>query len=192
MHPHWYAASHKIQRRVISHFIYLLNLENATPTPSLASPTSPLSAFEGEVNDTFSTHDIGAILRWGLRHVEIEGNSFGTDDAWYKTFLESEGAAGYPPKAFSDKLAPLLPTAHLQLLIATLEIFSSLAAHSEVNGTSGSKLCKLFGLWLQTARRIEDNDDWKNILCKVGVNRLNALILVVITKLGTCLTYIVV
>ena len=105
MHPHWYAASHKIQRRVISHFIYLLNLENATPTPSLASPTSPLSAFEGEVSDTFSTHDIGAILRWGLRHVEIEGNSFGTNDAWYKTFLESEGAAGYPPKAFSDKLA---------------------------------------------------------------------------------------
>ena len=166
MHPHWYAASHKIQRRVISHFIYLANLENSTSTPSLASPTSPLSAFEAEVNDTFSPHDIAAILRWGLRHVQIEGGSFGTDDGWYKTFLESEIAAGYPPKAFSDKLAPLLPTAHLQLLMATLEIFSSLAAHAEVNGTSGSELCKLFGLWLLTAHRVEDNDDWKTFYAR--------------------------
>ena len=163
MHPHWYAASHKIQRRVISHFIYLLNLENATSIPS---PTSPLSAFEGEVNDTFSPHDIAAILRWGLRHVQIEGVSFGTDDEWYKTFLESESSAGYPPKAFTDKLAPLLPTPHLQLLIATLEIFSSLAAHAEANGTSGSKLCKLFGLWLLTAHRVEDKDDWKSFYAR--------------------------
>ncbi|KAF8809976.1 hypothetical protein BYT27DRAFT_7038537, partial [Phlegmacium glaucopus] len=69
--------------------------------------------------------------------------------------------AGYPPRAFSDKLAPLLPTAHLQLLTATLEIFSSLAAHAECNGTSGSKLCKIFGLWLLTAHHVEDKDDWK-------------------------------
>ena len=151
---------------MISHFIYLSNPENATSTSALASPTSPLSAFEGEVNDTLSPHDIAAILRWGLRHVQIEGDSFGTNETWYTTFLESERTAGYPPKAFSDKLAPLLPTAHLQLLTATLEIFSSLAAHAEVNGTSGSKLCKLFGLWLLTARRVEDNDDWKTFYAR--------------------------
>ena len=166
MHPHWYAASPRIQRRVISHFIYLLNLESVTSIPSPASPTSPISSFEAEVNDTFSPHDIAAILRWGLRHVQIEGDSFGTNDEWYKTFLESESAAGYPPTAFSDKLTPLLPTAHLQLLTATLEIFSSLAAHAEVNGTSGSKLCKLFGLWLLTAHRIEDKDDWQTFYAR--------------------------
>jgi len=166
MHPHWYAASHDIQRRVISHFIYLLNLESATPIASPVSPTSPLSAFEAEVNDTFSPHDIAAILRWGLRHVQLDGDSLGTDGGWYKTFLEAEGTAGYPPKAFSDKLAPLLPTAHLQLLTATLEIFSSLAAHAECNGTSGSKLCKIFGLWLLTAHRVEDKDDWQTFYAK--------------------------
>ena len=163
MHPHWYAASHKIQRRVISHFIYLLNLEHVSSIPS---PTSPLSAFESEVNDTLSPHDIAAILRWGLRHVKMEGDSFGTDDRWYNSFLESERTAGYPPKAFSDKLAPLLPTGHLQLLTATLEIFSSLAAHAEVNGTSGSKLCKLFGLWLLIAHRVDDKDDWSTFYAR--------------------------
>ena len=166
MHPQWYAASHKIQRRVISHFIYLSNLENATSASSPTSPTSPISAFEAEINDTFSSHDIAAILRWGLRHVQIEGDSLGTDDGWYKAFLEAEGASGYPLKAFSEKLAPLLPAANLQLLTATLEIFSSLAAHAEVNGTSGSKLCKIFGLWLLTANRVENKEDWHTFYAK--------------------------
>lgn len=151
---------------MISHFIYLLDQETLTSTPSPVSPTSPISAFEAEVSDTFLPHDIAAILRWGLRHVQIEGNSLGTDDEWYITFLKAEGSAGYPPKAFSDKLASLLPTSHLQLLLATLEIFSSLAAHAEVNGTSGSKLCKIFGLWLLTAHRVEDEDDWKTFYAR--------------------------
>ena len=153
MHPHWHAASHEIQRRVISHFIYLLNVENSTSISSPAPPTSPVSAFETEVQDTFSPHDVAAILRWGLRHVQIEGGSLGTDDGWYKAFLEAESAAGYPPKAFSDALAPLLPTAHLQLLTATLEIFSSLAAHLEVNGTSGIKICMVFVVANNSLRR---------------------------------------
>lgn len=34
-------------------------------------------------------------------------------------------------------------------------------AHADVNGSSGSKFCKLFGLWLLKARRVGDNDDWK-------------------------------
>jgi hypothetical protein len=84
------------------------------------------------------------------------------DDGWYKAFLDAESAAEYPPKAFFEKLAPNLPPAHLELLIATLEIFSSLAAHSEANSTSGSKLSKIFGLWLLTARCVEDKDDWRS------------------------------
>jgi hypothetical protein len=72
---------------------------------------------------------------------------------------------------FKLKVTALAPTingttTHLQLLTATLEIFSSLAAHAEVNGTSGSKLCKLFGLWLLTAHRVEDKDDWKTFYAR--------------------------
>jgi hypothetical protein len=52
------------------------------------------------------------------------------------------------------------------LLTATVEIFSSLAAHAEVNYTSGSKLCMLFGLWLPTAYRIEDKDDWQTFCAR--------------------------
>ena len=93
-----------------------MNLENATSTLSLASPTSPLSAF-----DWWSQWYAFSSRYYGV--YQIEGNSFGTDDARNKTFFESEDAAC---KRFF-----------------------------------GSKLCKLFGLWLLTARRVEDNDDWK-------------------------------
>jgi len=75
----------------------------------------------------------------------------GTNDRWYKAFLDAEATNDYPPKAFSHKLAPSLPASHLYLLFLTLEVFSSLAAFSEFNGTSGSKLSKILGFWLLTA-----------------------------------------
>ncbi|KAF4623663.1 hypothetical protein D9613_002322 [Agrocybe pediades] len=159
MHPHWYSSSPEVQRRLISQFIHSLN----PAPPALITPLSPnstlITPFEAEVNSR-SPHDVAAVLRWALRHLQLEGEHFGTDDGWYKAFLDAEAAANYPPKAFSEKLAPKLPSAHLDLLVATLEIFSSLASHSEANGTSGNKLSKIFGLWLLTARRVEDKDDW--------------------------------
>ncbi|KAF8153759.1 hypothetical protein B0H34DRAFT_816919, partial [Crassisporium funariophilum] len=166
MHPHWYSASPDIQRRLISHFIHSLAPETQTTTFSPSSSSSPSSAFESEVNSTRSPHDIAAVLRWGLRHVQIEGENFGTDEGWYKAFLDAEAVAEYPPKAFSEILAPHLPISHLELLTSTLEIFSSLAAHAEANGTSGSKLSKLFGLWLLTARHVETKDDWHSFYAR--------------------------
>lgn len=160
MHPHWYSSSADIQRRLISHFLQSLAAPSSPDAGSPVSLTSPASLFESELNFTRSPHDIAAVLRWGLRHFEIEGDSFGTDAGWYNSFLDAESAAQYPPKSFSEQLAPTLPSAHLDLLTATLEIFSSLAAHAEANSTSGSKLCKMFGLWLLAARRVEDKDDW--------------------------------
>jgi hypothetical protein len=126
------------------------------------TPSSPYNSdFEDQINLTRSIHDVAAVFRWGLRHLQLEGDSFGTDDGWYKAFLDAEAANGYPPKAFSEKLGPSLPTSHLDLITSTLEVFSSLGAFSEANSTSGSKLCKIFGLWLLTARRVEDGDDWR-------------------------------
>ena len=153
MHPHWHSASPEIQRRLISIFVQSLAKD---------SPSSP-TAFESELKFTRSPHDVAAVLRWGLRHLKLDGKSFGKDSiewSWYKEFSEWERSSQYPPKAFSGKLVPLLPKHHLDLLLATLEIESSLAAHAEHNSISGSKLSKFLGLWLLTASRSEPSDDW--------------------------------
>ncbi|THH30472.1 hypothetical protein EUX98_g3724 [Antrodiella citrinella] len=136
-------------------------------TTTLSPETdSPSLLFNSELSYTRSPHDIAAVLRWALRHLQLEGPSFGsssdTEDVWrwYSSFTEAERAANYPPTAFSGSLVPSIPASHLQLLTATLDIISSLAAHAETNGSSGSKLAKFFGLWLLTAQRAMETDDW--------------------------------
>lgn len=163
MHPHWYSASPDVQRKLIS--LFILSLASNSPSTLPASPTSPSALFNTELQYTRSPHDLAAVLRWGLRHVQLEGDFFGTGSSsepwkWYKNFSEAERAASHPPSAFSQFLTPQIPPAHLRLLLATLEIVSSLAAHSDYSGVSGSKVSKLLGLWLLTARRAEENDDW--------------------------------
>ncbi|CDO69960.1 hypothetical protein BN946_scf184836.g34 [Trametes cinnabarina] len=162
MHPFWYSASPEVQRKLIS--LFILSLGPKSPISTLSpSPTSALSTFDTELEYTRSPHDIAAVLRWALRHLRLEGESFGRPNGqwkWYQTFAEAERASSYPMNAFSDALVPQLPPSHLQLLIATLDIVSSLAAHSEHNGISGSKLSKFFGLWLLTTKRSEQDDDW--------------------------------
>ncbi|KAF8063961.1 hypothetical protein FPV67DRAFT_1420121 [Lyophyllum atratum] len=159
MHPHWHSASPEIQRRLISLFIQ--SLAQKTPITTL-SPTSSafVTAFESEISSTRSPHDVAAVLRWGLRHLQLDGNSFGKEDSWYKNFFGAEQSSSYPADGFSTILGPALPPSHLELLTVTLEIFSSLAAHAEGNGISGSKLAKFFGLWLLTVQRAHEDDDW--------------------------------
>jgi hypothetical protein len=159
MHPHWYSASPDIQRRLISLFIQ--SLAPKSPISTLSPTASPFgSAFESEISSARSPHDVAAVLRWGLRHLRLENGAFCNDDAWYNKFCDAERSSGYPPAAFSTQLAPQLPGPHLELLVATLEILSLLAAHAEANGISGSKLSKFFGLWLLTIKRAESTDDW--------------------------------
>jgi len=153
MHPHWYSASPEIQRRLISRYLRSIDTQ---PSPDGPVASALLSDFQFS-----SPHDVAAVLRWGLRHLRLHSDHFGTDEGWYKVFLEGEEQSGYPLNAFSDKLATLLPADNFDLLIATLEIFSSLAAHAEVNGASGSKLSKMFGLWLLTSNRVTKAEDWK-------------------------------
>jgi hypothetical protein len=158
MHPHWYAASDDIQQRLISLFVLSLGTSSSTP----ASP-SPSSLFDSELRYTRSTHDVAAVLRWGLRHLKLEGSSFGNDASewdWYTNFATSEHKAGFPSAAFSKTLMPSLPTTHVQLLTATLEFIEFLAAHAEANGSSGSKLARLFGFWLVSTRRATREEDW--------------------------------
>ncbi|KAF8494940.1 hypothetical protein F5888DRAFT_1805259 [Russula emetica] len=159
MHPHWHSASPEVQQRLIS--LYILSLASNDAT-SPASPTAP-ATFEYELQYTCSPHDVAAILRWGLRHLKLDGHGFGKESGdwtWYNTFAEAERTSSYPPDAFSKLLIPRLPTAHTELLLATLDIISSLSARSEANGSSGSKLSKFFGLWLLTCEGSTEGDDW--------------------------------
>jgi hypothetical protein len=158
MHPRWHSASPDVQRRLISLFIHSLNPNNTITTLAPTS-SSPSSIFKSEITYT-APHDVAAVLRWGLRHLELEGKKFGKDESWYKIFAEAEKKAEYPPKAYSEDLTPFVPTAHLELLNATLDLFSSLAAHAESNSTSGSKLTRAFGMWLMTAQRVSEAEDW--------------------------------
>ena len=160
MHPHWYSSSPDVQRRLISLFIHSLNPNNAITIlpPSLSSSSS---LFESEINYTRSPHDVAAVLRWGLRHLELNGEKFGNDQLWYKTFSEAERSSEYLAGSYSTDLAPLIPPEHLELLNVILDLFSSLAAHAERNGTSASKLTRAFGFWLLAASRVGgDDDDW--------------------------------
>ncbi|KAJ7225876.1 hypothetical protein GGX14DRAFT_422711 [Mycena pura] len=159
MVPHWYSASPVVQRKLISLFINSLALKSPITTLS-PSASSPVSAFESEISTTRSPHDIAAVLRWGLRHLQLDNACFGKNDQWYSEFLTAEKASEWPPKAFTEKLVPLLPTTHLHLLVAILDTFSSLAAHSEANSISGSKLTKMLGLWILSASRIVEGDDY--------------------------------
>ena len=163
MHPHWYSSSPEVQRKLIS--LYILSLAPKSSITTL-TPTSAasVSAFESELNYARSPYDVAAVLRWGLRHLKLEADAFGKDAsdwAWYDAFAQAERSASYPPLAFSQTLVPQLPPAHSELLFTTLDVISSLAAHSEANGISGSKLSKFMGLWLLTGRRSAEADDWK-------------------------------
>jgi Domain of unknown function (DUF1708) len=162
MHPHWHSASSEVQHRLIT--LYLLSLASTSPDAT-ASPTSPgaPSAFESNLHYARSPHDVAAVLRWGLRHLKLDGVSFGKESGdwtWYNTFAEAERTNSYPPNAFSKHLIPQLPPIHRELLLATLDIISSLSAHGEANGSSGSKLSKFFGLWLLTSEHSTESHEW--------------------------------
>ena len=162
MHPHWHSTSPEVQHRLIS--LYLLSITSTNPDGA-ASPISPtaLTTFESELHYTRWPHDVAAVLRWALRHLKLEGDRFGKESGdwtWYNTFAEAERAGSYPPDAFSNSLVSRLPTAHTELLLATLDIISSLSARREANGSSGSKLSKVFGLWLLTSDDSTECDDW--------------------------------
>ena len=165
MRPHWHSASPQLQRKLISFFI--LSLAQKSPEATLPSSTSPSAPFNSELEYTRSVHDIAAVFRWALRHLKLEGNSFGSSSSadewsWYHDFCEAERKTDHDPRAFTTKLVPHIPSTHIKLLLPVLDVFSSLAAHAEANGYSGSKLTKYFGFWLLTARRSVGTEDWKS------------------------------
>ncbi|KAE9408902.1 hypothetical protein BT96DRAFT_913603 [Gymnopus androsaceus JB14] len=135
-HPHWHSASPATQQRLILLFVQ-----------------SSATVFESEISSTRSPHDVAAVLRWAFRHLKLDSASFGNNPTWYRDFFEAEKSGSYPPKSFSEILAPQLPPVNWQLLNATVELFSAVAAHAEANGVSGSKLSKLLGLWLLAPER---------------------------------------
>lgn len=131
MHPHWHSESPVVQRKLLS--LFLLSLEpKPVITTLMPTPTSTASAFETELNYTRSLHDITAILRWGLRHLELQDGIFGKDDnipyAWYDSFAEFERGNGFPPKAFTQHLRSVLPPPPLRVINGHLEYNISLGS----------------------------------------------------------------
>jgi len=173
MRPHWHSASPQLQRKLIS--LFILSLAQKSPGTTLAPSTSPSAAFNSELEYTRSVHDIAAVFRWALRHLKLEGASFGSSPssdewAWYSSFCEAERRSTYDPRVFTAKLVPEIPSTHIALLMSTLDIISSLAAHAEANGYSGSKLAKYFGFWLLTARRDAGTEDWNSFYTRWEVS----------------------
>jgi hypothetical protein len=173
MRPHWHSASPQLQRKLIS--LFILSLAQKSPETTLAPSTSPSAAFNSELEYTRSVHDIAAVFRWALRHLKLEGTSFGSSSSpdewsWYNNFSEAERKSAYDPRAFTTKLVPEIPSTHATLLIPILDIISSLAAHAEANGYSGSKLSKYFGFWLLTARRAAGTEDWNSFYTRWEVS----------------------
>lgn len=170
MHPHWHSASPDIQQKLISLFIHSLAPKSRTTTLP-PTPGAAVSAFDAELEYMRSPHDVAAVLRWSLRHLVLQNNTFGKDTsapewAWYKSFFDAEKEASYPPNSFTEMLLPHLPQAHVELLLATIDIISALASHAEANSISGSKLSKFLGLWLLTTTRTEQNDNWNTFYAR--------------------------
>ena len=157
MRPHWFASSRQqeVQLQLISRFLQCLSTSQSN-SPASGS-ASPSTTFESELRYTRDPHDVAAVLRWGLRHLQLDGNSFGVSPSvdWYRSFIDSERSASYPSKAFDNILVPLLPMSHSKLLRAILDLVSSLAAHSEENGISGNKLSKVLGWWVISSRNVQ-------------------------------------
>jgi hypothetical protein len=153
MHPHWHSSSYPVQRKLIS--LYLNSLS--------ASSSSVLgNSFESELGYTHDPHDVASVLRWALRHFRpSDAVAFGGDDSynWYTNFAKAERDAGYPEHVYSQKL--VIPAAHAELLATLLDFVSSVAAHAEANGISGSKLSKLIGLWLLGSKGSSIPEDWR-------------------------------
>lgn len=127
MHPHWHAASSSHQQRLISLFF-------SGPT------TGEAIKFEQEINAS-KVHDVAAVLRWGLRHLQLQSTK-----VWYDSFVKAEQDAGFPLDAFSTLLPPLLEAqGYYELLRETLGLLGSLVAHAERNGVGGARVARGVG-----------------------------------------------
>jgi len=151
--PHWHSALQDQQRKLIT--LFLQSIANTTTLPP--PPGTSLEKFEAQLQ-TASPHDVADVLKWGLRHLQLENQSFPTATSpdgwgWYKTFAQAERAADFPPAAYSDLLLPLLPPAHQELLSTFLDIGTSVAAHAETNGVSGQWVTiTQYAIWLHARR----------------------------------------
>ena len=142
-HPHWLSASPGRQCKLITQFLLALKSNN-------------FARFEADLWDA-GPQDVAPVLKWGLQHLTIEKNSFRirnrthpTEDqwAWYNAFAEKECVASFPMDSFSSVLLPLLPNSHAVLLKNLMELFTSIASHTDGNGMFNTKLSKVLSWWI--------------------------------------------
>ncbi len=138
---------------------------------SSSSSPKAQSAFEDGMEFTRSPHDIASVFRWALRHLQLEGHSFASakDEkvsttgslSWYDSFANEERTGDFPQSAFTSLLLPRVKPPHVDLLFLTTDLMSVLAAHSETNGVSGSKLSMILGQYLLIGTQEDGELSWK-------------------------------
>ncbi|KZT58148.1 hypothetical protein CALCODRAFT_255744 [Calocera cornea HHB12733] len=156
--PHWHSENAFIQQTLLSLYVSSLGAGKAT----VIGPPSPAEAFNAELRYTSDPHDVTSIIKWGLRHLDIEGGAFGQSDksgsiggpewTWYRDFNVAEQQAGYPSFAFTSILLPRLSPIQGALLSALLDLISSVAAHVAQNAMSGNRLSKALAYWVIAPR----------------------------------------
>lgn len=162
MRPHWFSSPNHQEAQLKLLNCFLQSLAVRSSNEGASSSLTSEDPFENELRYTRDPHDVAAVFRWGLRHLQLENNAFAltTIEDWYQTFVTSERSEGYPSQAFDRILPPLLPATHVHLIRSVLDLLTSLAAHSEENGISGNKLSKALGWWLISPRNVVKEPQW--------------------------------
>ncbi|GAA5875808.1 hypothetical protein JCM3774_006461 [Rhodotorula dairenensis] len=125
-------------------------------TPSRGTDASKsvlLHAYRQELRFA-NVHDVVAVLKWGLRHIDFGRMTFSGSRIpsleWYSSFVRRSSSASppHPPHAFSQYLLPSLPPQSQKLLLSLLNTIQPVAAYAQQNAMPAHRLCYLLGAYL--------------------------------------------
>jgi hypothetical protein len=119
------------------------------------SPESNWSArLESCISDTLQPADLAECLKYILRRLNPPASSSGSSTdtplkpELYKAFTKAERDADHPLDAYDKLFIPRVPEGMRALLDEVFDLCAAVAAHSDNNGLSGSKLVGLIAWWI--------------------------------------------
>ncbi|KAH9817836.1 hypothetical protein DFH28DRAFT_960877 [Melampsora americana] len=95
-------------------------------------------------------HNISAFLKWVLaRFLNPQSSQHGfLNWSSYLIWRQTENDSNYPPDSITTQLFNTLPTSSAEILITLLDLFSSVAAYSHLNGITIHKCGAIFGAFI--------------------------------------------
>ncbi|GAA5990479.1 hypothetical protein JCM10908_007390 [Rhodotorula pacifica] len=121
-----------------------------------ASKAVLLHAYRQELRFA-NVHDVVAVLKWGLRHLDFGRTTFSASRApsldWYTSFVRrssvsTSSSPPHPRHAFSQYLLPSFPPPSQRLLLSLLHTIQPVAAHAQQNAMPAQRLCYLLGAYI--------------------------------------------